>query len=138
MKRVLLLLLVVALAVFGCAKSRRTQSSAAASGDYYAVTSESASFFRYGPLQAVGPDRKLPRNTLLTVSRKSLGYARVRLTSGEEGYVATDDIRPAPATLVAKTFPSPTPAAVSYPEPKLPAAEATPAIEPTAIGAPSP
>jgi hypothetical protein len=134
MKRAVLWL-VIAASMVSCAKSRSRESASATTGDYYAVKSASAPFFRYGPLQANGPDRQLPRDTLLKISKRSLGYARVRLTSGEEGYVAVDDIRPAAADLVAKTFPTPTPApaALNYPEPKLPAVEATPAVEPTAI-----
>ncbi|MEY2545704.1 MAG: hypothetical protein QOG48_821 [Verrucomicrobiota bacterium] len=140
MKRALFLFLITAVGIFGCAKSRKSQSQAATTNDYYAVKSASAAFFRYGPQQANGPDRKLARDTLLTISRKSFGYARVRLTSGEEGFVAIDDIRPAPANLIAKTVPTPTPtpAALNYPEPKLPSPETTPAVEPTAIAAPSP
>lgn len=127
--------------VCGCARSRST-AQAAATSDYYAVKTASAAFYIYGPQQANGPDRKLPRDTLLTISKKSLGYARVRLTSGQEGYVAMDDIRPAPASVIAKAMPSPTPAAapakLNYPEPNLPPVESTPAVEPTAIAAPSP
>jgi hypothetical protein len=139
MKRAILWL-VIAASIVSCAKSRTRQSAAASTTDYYAVKSSAAAFFHYGPLQANGPNRTLSRDTLLTISKKSFGYARVRLTSGEEGYVAMDDIRPAPASLVAKTIPTPTPtpAAFRYPEPTLPAAESTPGVEPTAIAAPSP
>lgn len=132
------LCLMIAASMVSCAKSRSQQSSAASTTDYYAVKSSSAPFFHFGPLQANGPDRQLVRDTLLTVLKKSFGYARVRLTSGEEGYVAIDYIRPAPANLVAKTIPTPTPTAITYPEPKLPAVESTPSVEPTAIAAPSP
>ncbi len=139
MKRAVLYLLIVA-SIAGCAKSRTRPSAAASTTDYYAVKSSAAPFFQYGPLQANGPNRSLSRDTLLTISKKSFGYARVRLTSGEEGYVAMDDIHPAPASLVAKTIPTPTPtpAALRYPEPNLPGVESTPGVEPTAIGAPSP
>jgi hypothetical protein len=139
MKRAVLLSLGAALILAGCAKSRRGSNQAASTTDYYAVKIASASFYSYGPQQANGPDRKLARDTLLTVSKKAFGYARVRLTTGQEGYVAVDDIWPAPAPLVAKTFPTPTPAAtLNYPEPNLPTVESTPAVEPTAIPAPSP
>jgi hypothetical protein len=99
------------------------------------VTAGSASFFIYGPQQANGADRILPRGTLMTVSKIAFGYARVSLTSGEQGYVARDDIKPAPPQ---KPNPTPTPRpAVKYTEPKLPSLDATPAIEPSVIPAPS-
>lgn len=97
----------------------------------------SSDFYRYGPQQGTGPDRKLPRDTLLTLIRSTFGYAKVKLTTGEEGYISSDDIRVAPEALVAAltATPTPTPAPVNYPEPKLPATE--PAFEPTPIPTPS-
>ena len=121
----------------GCARSHPRQAQAAASGDYYSVAAASAAFFRYGPQQASGPDRKLPHNTLMTVTKTSFGYAKVRLDSGEEGYVARDDIRPAPKPAAEKTKPLVAPASLNYPEPNLPAAETSPAVEPTVIPSPS-
>ena len=142
MQRALLLVAIAALVLSACAHSRRADSRPARKPDYFAVKTTAAEFYLYGPQQITGPDRKLARDTLVTVSSKSFGYARVRLTNGEEGYVALDDLRPAPDSLVAQTFasptPAPTPANFSYPEPKLPAAESTPEVEPTAIAAPSP
>ena len=122
---------------FGCAKSKNAGQSAANTENYYAVKTQGAPFYRYGPQQANGPDQKLTKDTLLTVSQSRLGYARVKLTTGEDGYVARDDIAPASAELIAKVFPTPTPAPVFYAEPKLPTLEATPAVEPTAIPTPS-
>ena len=124
---------------FGCAKSKnRANTDAAGSTEtYYAVTAKSANFYRYGPQQGTGPDRKLPRDTLMTLARRSFGYARVRLTTGEEGYVASEDIRVAEPALVAAAFPTPTPAPRLFAEPQLPSFQATPAVEPTAIPAPS-
>jgi hypothetical protein len=82
------------------------------SGDakFYAVTAEKAPFFRYGPQQGNGADLQLPKDTLMTVIRPSFGYCKVHLTSGEEGYVASEDIQVAPAALVAAiTAPPPSP-----------------------------
>jgi hypothetical protein len=70
-------------------------------GKYYAVTSEKAAFYKYGPQQGSGADLELPRDTLLTLIRSSFGYCKVTLASGEQGYVAREDINVAPPGLVA-------------------------------------
>jgi hypothetical protein len=36
-------------------------------GKYYAVSAKKAAFYRYGPQQGNGPDRKLPHDTLVTL-----------------------------------------------------------------------
>jgi hypothetical protein len=123
---------------FGCAESNPNRPSAANSGKYYAVTTESAEFFHYGPQQGNGPDKRLPRDTLMTLIRPSLGYAKVKLATGEEGYIASDDIRIAPEALVVAATATPTPARrIDYPEPQLPTEAPTPDMEPTPIPTPS-
>lgn len=85
----------------GCA-SKNTPMAAANNGKVFAVTAESAKFFRYGPQQGNGPDEELPKDTLVTLIRPSFGYAKVQLVGrGQEGYVASEDIKPAPPTLLA-------------------------------------
>lgn len=120
-----------------CARTTAPAGGTGTGNDYYAVSSSSADFFVHGPQQANGADRQLARGTLMTVDKISFGYAQVHLTSGEEGYVARQDIKPAPPAAVAKTRPTARPAAVKYHEPKLPSPESSPAIEPSAIPAPS-
>ena len=72
------------------------------SGKVFAVTADKTSFFRFGPQQGNGPDESLPRDTLMTLIRPSFGYCKVQLMpSAKEGYVACEDIRPAPPTLLA-------------------------------------
>ncbi len=74
----------------------------ASDGDkLYAVTAITAPFYKYGPQQANGADQRLPRDTLMKLVRPSFGYAKVLLTTGEEGYVANDDIKLAPPALIA-------------------------------------
>ena len=80
-------------------------------GVWYAVVKDETPFFRYGPQQGNGPDQQLSKDSIMKVIRPSFGYVKVQLQGGESGYVASEDIRPAPATLVAeKTAPPPTPA----------------------------
>ncbi|MGZ4966541.1 MAG: hypothetical protein ACXWFY_00600 [Chthoniobacterales bacterium] len=69
---------------------------------FFAVSSEKASFYRYGPQQGNGPDETLPKDTLMTLIRPSFGYCKVQLVgTAKQGYVASEDIRPAPPTLIA-------------------------------------
>jgi len=71
-------------------------------GKLFAVTSERTSFYRYGPQQGNGPDESLPKDTLMTLVRPSWGYCKVHLLiDNKEGYVASEDIKPAPPTLLA-------------------------------------
>src|SRR4029077_9885522 len=82
------------------------------SGDskFYAVSADKTPFFRYGPQQGNGADMQLPRDTLMTVIRPSFGYCKVHLLSGDDGYVASEDIHVAPAALIAAvTAPPPSP-----------------------------
>jgi hypothetical protein len=71
-------------------------------GKLFAVSSDKTSFYRYGPQQGNGPDESLPKDTLMTLIRPSFGYCKVQLVgNSKEGYVASEDIKPAPPTLVA-------------------------------------
>jgi hypothetical protein len=140
MKRALLIFtFMAALAfAFGCAKkSKPSRPVTASTGQkYYAVTSESAAFFNYGPQQANGPNRQLPKNTVVTMVTPAFGYSRVKLATGEEGYVSTADIRSATPSLVAAAFPTPTP--TPLPAEPLPAVESTTTTaEPTPTPSPS-
>ena len=95
---VVLILLVHFLA--GCASGQGTAKLAKV-GKFYAVTSDKTAFYKYGPQQGNGADLELPKDTLLTLVKSSFGYCKVTLTSGEQGYVAKEDINVAPPNLVA-------------------------------------
>ncbi|HEY2103401.1 MAG TPA: hypothetical protein VGH08_09125 [Chthoniobacterales bacterium] len=94
-------LLVTFFIVAACSTSDSVMSREASSGRYYAVGVEETPFYHYGPQQGNGPDKKLTRNTLLTVIAPSFGYSRVQLMNGEQGYLASEDIHLASAALVA-------------------------------------
>jgi hypothetical protein len=104
------LLILAGISCFGCAKPAANRASAANTGNLYVVATKSASFNHFSPHQEVGPDKILQRDTVVTLIRPSFGYSKVRLMSGEEGYVASKDLRVAPATLVATTTEPPPPA----------------------------
>lgn len=55
-----------------------------------------AQFFRLGPQQAGGADRSLRINDRVMLLRKEFGYSRVQLEDNQVGYMANEDIRPAP------------------------------------------
>lgn len=97
----------------GCASSKKPSALSGTTNGWYAVASPETPFYRYGPQQGNGPDMQLPHDAIMKVIRPSFGYVKVQLQDGENGYVASEDIRPAPATLVAeKLAPAPTPSPV--------------------------
>ena len=83
-----------------CSTSDLGAPTASNSGKYYAVSVKQAEFYLYGPQQASGPDRKLPQDTLVMLIRPSFGYSKVKLMNGQQGYVASQDIRAAPPEVV--------------------------------------
>src|SRR6188768_3492964 len=83
-------------------------------GKMLAVVAEQTSFYRYGPQQGNGPDQTLKKDTLMTLIRPSFGYCKVHLLEGAEGYVASEDIKPAPPTLLAALNPPPPPASENF------------------------
>jgi hypothetical protein len=98
-------------------KTAQTSFKAISKGDgkLYAVSADSAAFFQHGPRQGREPDKTLPRETLLKVIRPSFGFCKVKLvSSGEEGYVASEAIKPASTNLIASTTTS-----SSQPEPTI-------------------
>ncbi len=63
----------------------------------YVVTAAKSPFYKYGPAQTFGPDFALDRGQKVTVVESSLGFAKVTTDDGTSGYMATDDLSPAPA-----------------------------------------
>lgn len=64
--------------------------------DKFLVAVNSAQFYKYGPAQAFGADFTLPAGQKVTMLDRQFGYSRVMLEDGTSGYVATDDLKPAP------------------------------------------
>ena len=107
----LLPLAAVALLAAGCASSAKPKALSGTTDVWYAVAANQTPFYRYGPQQGNGPDAQLPRDSIMKMIRPSFGYVKVQLQDGASGYVASEDIRPAAATLVAeKLAPAPAPA----------------------------
>src|SRR5437870_2733648 len=87
------ILTLLAVCATSCSTSDLGAPTASNSGKYYAVSVKQAAFYFYGPQQANGPDQKLPQDTLVMLIRPSFGYSKVKLMNGQQGYVATQDIR---------------------------------------------
>ena len=48
------------------------------------------------------PDQKLPKDTVVKLIRPSFGYSKIQVVeSGVQGYIASEEIRPASSTLLA-------------------------------------
>ncbi|MEI7864718.1 MAG: hypothetical protein WCI38_05045 [Chthoniobacterales bacterium] len=60
------------------------------------VSIDYAQFFRLGPQQAGGADLSLRTNEHVMLLHKEFGYSRVQLENGQVGYIANEDIQPAP------------------------------------------
>ena len=81
----------------------------------YAVSVDSAAFFRHGPQAGRDADKTLPRETVVKLIRPSFGFSKVEIAAtGEQGYVSSEEIRPASSNLIAslsapKTSPLTTP-----------------------------
>ena len=96
----------------GCSASRNMISrvTSADGGKLYAVGVEQAAFYRFGPQQGNGPDQQLPRDTLVRLVRNSFGYSKVVIAdSGQQGYVASEDLTVASAALIAAATATPPP-----------------------------
>jgi hypothetical protein len=96
--------LVAGLGFAGC-KTAGGGASVAQPG-LYLVSAQQTSFFRYGPAQASGPDQVLVKGEKLTLVKREFGYSRVHLGDGRSGYVATEDIAPAPPPAAPSSSPS--------------------------------
>ena len=94
-------LLFACIVVLSCSQVDLNPRTAAGGSRFYAVTAESAAFYRYGPQQGNGPDKKLDKGVLMNLIRPSFGYCKVKLKSGEQGYIASEDIAVASSALIA-------------------------------------
>lgn len=105
--RDLLPLIALACLAAGCATSNTPKAFSGTTDSWYAVAASQTPFYRYGPQQGSGPDMQLPHDSIMKVIRPSFGYVKVQLQGGENGYVASEDIRPATSTLVAEKLAPP-------------------------------
>jgi hypothetical protein len=109
----------------GCSSASKTAvttTTAKRDGKLFAVSADSAAFFRHGPQAGRDPDKMLPKETVVRLIRPSFGYSKVEVAAtGEQGYVASDEIRPTSAALIASAS-TPKPNLLASP-PEPPTAE---------------
>jgi hypothetical protein len=89
-------------ALAGCRSADKPAQSNTKATRLFAISVDSAGFFRHGPRQGIEPDLKLPKDTVVKLIRPSFGYSKIQVvSSGMQGYVASEEIRPASSTLLA-------------------------------------
>ena len=109
----------LAICVAGCSSANKpavtTISTAKRDGKLYVVSVDSAPFFRHGPQAGRQPDKTLLKETVVKLIRPSFGYSKIQVVAtGEQGYVSSEEIKPASSALLAsvsapKTDPLATP-----------------------------
>ncbi|MFN2622768.1 MAG: hypothetical protein ABR611_07985 [Chthoniobacterales bacterium] len=92
----------------GCSATTKTTATSTTTltakrdAKLFVVSVESTPFFRHGPQAGRDPDGKLSKETVLKLIRPSFGYSKVEIAAtGEQGYVSSEDIRPASSNLIA-------------------------------------
>ena len=65
-------------------------------GSRFLVSAHSAQFYKYGPAQSFGADFVLPKGQRLIMLDRSFGFSRVMTDDGITGWVASEELSPAP------------------------------------------
>jgi hypothetical protein len=115
----------LAILISGCAGANRpavaTTTTTKRDGKLFVVSVEAAPFFRHGPRPGVNPDKTLSKDSVVKLIRPSFGYSKVEVVAtGEQGYVSSEEIRPAsPALLASVTAPKTDPLATQSTQPAV-------------------
>ena len=115
----------LALCFAGCSSTTKTApittTTAKKDGKLFVVSVESAAFFRHGPQTGRDPDKTLSKETVVRLIRPSFGYSKVEVVATkEQGYLASDEIRPATSALLASvSTPKPDPLETPSPQPAV-------------------
>ena len=101
--------------------TQTTKPSAKREAKLFVVSVESAAFFQHGPQSGRDPDKTLTRETVVKLIRPSFGFSKVEIAAtGEQGYVSSEEIRPASSNLIASvSAPKPNPLATSSTPPPV-------------------
>jgi hypothetical protein len=65
-------------------------------GSRFLVSAHSAQFYKYGPAQSFGADFVLPKGQRVIMLDRSFGFSRVMTEDGISGWVASEELSPAP------------------------------------------
>ena len=87
------LLFILSVILAGCA----TETFDVTKAPEFLVQSDYAPFYMLGPGQGRGPDASLRRGERVRMLRREFGYSRVEIPGERVGYIANEDISPAPA-----------------------------------------
>jgi hypothetical protein len=105
----------LAICLAGCSSASKpavtTTSTSRSNAKLYAISVDSAAFFRRGPQAGRDPDKTLSKETVVKLIRPSFGYSKVEVVAtGEMGYVSSEEIHPATSALLASvSAPKPNP-----------------------------
>ncbi|MEY2487299.1 MAG: hypothetical protein QOH39_2947 [Verrucomicrobiota bacterium] len=134
--------IVVAFALLsGCSKWHLSKARGVSGNKFFAVQKDNTAFYLHGPGQGAGPDKTLPKDSLVTLIRTSFGFSKVKLGTGEQGYVWNEDIKPASSAVIAASAPRGEPdvgrlTQPNPPDPRLVPPDSLPEFEPTPIPEP--
>ena len=104
----LLAVLIIAVELLsGCESTDLLVKRAAASGAKFFIVKVDTPFYRWGPVQRNGSDMTLPKDTLVTLVRPELGWSKIKLASGDQGYVANEDLTIASSAVIDAANPPP-------------------------------
>jgi hypothetical protein len=90
--KILAVLFMTAACLVGCA----TQSFDPDKAPEFLVQSDYAPFYSLGPGQERGPDASLKRGERVKMLRREFGFSYVEIKGGRTGYIANEEIEPAP------------------------------------------
>lgn len=95
MKKLSIPAMIAAFCLAGCA----TLSFEPGKEPEFVVSVDFAKFFIVGPGQSRGPDASLRTGEPVKMLRREMGFSFVQLEDGRSGYVANEEIEPAPEPL---------------------------------------
>lgn len=121
MRRAATIFLGLAAAAFaGCA----SETFAPDAAPEFRVVHDRAPVYRLGPQQAAPPEERLARHDRIRLLRREFGYSFALLADGQTGYIANEDIEPAPSE------PAPPRIEPEFPSASRAAAVDRPSVEP--------
>jgi len=79
-----------------CAWLAGCSSQMAPAGSSFVVSTDRAQFYKYGPAQSFGADFVLPKGQRVIMLQRSFGFSKVMTEDGTSGWIASEEIAPAP------------------------------------------
>jgi hypothetical protein len=90
--KIVAVLFLCSVCVVGCA----TQTFDPANAPEFLIQSDYTPFYSLGPGQERGPDASLQRGERVKMLRREFGFSYVEIPDGRVGYIANEEILPAP------------------------------------------